>query len=1128
MSTLSSLFGGGSGTGPISGATLLETAHTRRGWYEYRPGGTIAPGRYAVKCSHNGKGVLRVSAPGVGIESKNGTETVINVTQPVEAIQMTFENGETNPTVIRRDLPRFFPGDIWSSAHGDRSFGDMIASNEDGSVWVMIRGRQREIVRSIDRGKTWRTVGRPDHLVGIQTSEFNCQSIVRYNGLFIVAGGWDSGITTEDAPSLISSDGLSWEAVDRTVLTDVSVADASPFAYVAGRMGPVTNNIVFSGDGRTFTQLASGLLGNIIYVHWDAAGSQFIIADDQSRIATSLDGVAWVLFNTPVSFRSIVRYNGIYYGISTTGVLYSAPVVNTTTVPSWTLIANLSGSGRHRLFVWNDYLWHWDGANSRIRRNLVQNGAVNGTDWFNATSVFSVNAVPSILRNATGPLNSNSDLVAFLQDTSQWFHTNDPTGTLWTNVRPTIGASYLRDAIFDTPNSRFMVASDNGNIYTSSDLYNWTSVHGMGAVFKIVVANNIYMASTNGNQVATSPNGTTWTNRTPGLSNASGIAYGTDGTTNRWIAVGPSNTTNYARSDDNGVTWTQPGAPSGSWAAAPRDIAWGPVTGVPGGAFVVVGDSGIMWRSTDLGATWTRIDNQNPPRFTEFRFGARNRTRNWTKIKYLNGFFVATGSNIVAWSVNGLDWTYMDQDRWFNLSGQMQNVFYDSLRGRWVITGNNTYAIATTSLTDPRWKRINIPFADDRTLGAFASGTISGTNLWFMGSDGGRYTDSRNGDDWWYRDWDWSAGGTTWSGGYGWLPGENSPTTHFGYGRGVDGYGYLVQNSGIVYRTTDYRTFSAPYRAQAMCSGGNQVLESVVYGNGVWVGRNSSNESIWFSSNGWDWEVVRGTGWTTNVRLHNIMFADGFFWGIWTNADVSPRSNAYAKLWRSADGFNWETVYHWRSNAADTFNAYPPRWIRKTGNYYVAFGHRRDNSNDSRFFWFSPDAATNPLNWTRGDVGNTANDVRITDVAVADWGVVYAYEQNASYFAPSLVGRNEAVTGLTAGAFLLSGTGVSESQFGAWNAWTLGNKIYVSNGNDVFEVMYSLRDRVSTSTTSYHWVSAYRISNWGNNGVHVPNYGVGYITGAGSNAFEMQAYTDCTFSIWNSTAKIVDFDRIVT
>ena len=309
MSTLSSLFGGGSGTGPLAGATLLETAHTRRGWYEYRPGGTIAPGRYAVKCSHNGKGVLRVNAPGVGVEVKNGTEAIINITQPVESIQMTFENGETNPTVIRRDLPRFFPGDVHSSAHADRSFGDMMASNEDGSVWVAIRGRQREIVRSIDRGKTWRVVGRPDHLVGIQTTEFNCQSIVRFNGLFIVAGGWDSGLTAEDAPSLISSDGLSWEAVDRTILTDVSVADASPFAYVAGRMGPVAANLVYSGDGRTFTQVTSGLTGNILSVHWDAGGNQFIATDDAARIGISTDGFNWTNVSAPVSFRSIVRYN---------------------------------------------------------------------------------------------------------------------------------------------------------------------------------------------------------------------------------------------------------------------------------------------------------------------------------------------------------------------------------------------------------------------------------------------------------------------------------------------------------------------------------------------------------------------------------------------------------------------------------------------------------------------------------------------------------------------------------------------------------------------------------------------------------------------------------------------------
>ena len=87
------------------------------------------------------------------------------------------------------------------------------------------------------------------------------------------------------------------------------------------------------------------------------------------------------------------------------------------------------------------------------------------------------------------------------------------------------------------------------------------------------------------------------------------------------------------------------------------------VGGVAAGAFVVVGDSGIVWRSIDLGATWTRVDNQNPPRFNEFIYGRRNRTRQFLKVKYLNGFFVAVGVNIIAWSTDGLEWTYMDQDR---------------------------------------------------------------------------------------------------------------------------------------------------------------------------------------------------------------------------------------------------------------------------------------------------------------------------------------------------------------------------------------------------------------------------------------------------------------------------------
>lgn len=1136
MANLSDILGSGGSSAPQSGATLLQTVQSRRGWHEYRPGTPIQPGRYAVKCSANGRGMLRVSAPGAGVEVRNGNEAVINITQPVDSIQMSYENAEINPGVFRKNLPAFHPGSnyqgghnypIWSSVFADRSFGDMMASNEDGSVWVAIQGRQSWIRRSTDKGKTWYTIGRVDHLVGTTTTEYHVQTIVRFNNLFIVAAGWDSGLTTENGVSLISNDGLVWEAVDSSILTDISCATSSPTAYLAGKMGAgAGNNLVYSGDGRYFTNINPALNGNIINVQWDEEGEQFFATNDATQIGISNNGITWITFNTPVSFRSIIWYSGLYYGISTTGALYSAPALNTTTVPTWTLVANISGSGRHKFFIWNNYLYHHDGANGRIRRNNVI-GTVNGTDWTTVTPVGIGNSSwVGLLRTGSGNIDSNAKLVAIWADQQVWLHTTDPLAARWDNYRPIVANSYWRDGIFDTANGRFLIGNDSGTIYKSTNLYNdWASVRGGSAVYKITEANGILMAGTSANQISYSTDGgDSWTNVAPGLNQCYGTAFGTDGVTERWITVG-TQTDRLSRSDNNGVNWTvQTGI---TWGAAPRDVAWGPVTGEAAGAFIVVGDSGILHRSTDLGATWTRLDNQLPERFTEYNIGRRNRTRSWTKVKYLNGYFVAVGANIVAWSTDGLEWTYMDDERSFIINGTFNNVFWDSLKSRWVLTGNGGYIVGSTSLTDPRWKRIAVPQNGNAEMGAFVAGTVNlGTvespdlqDLWFSGSASGRYWDSTDGDRWWYRDYDWSPSGTTYAGNYGYIPGETSAA--YGYTGDVAEYGYVIPNTNIQYRTSDFNKFATPLWYNNM-SGANTGLDLIVYGNGVWVGRGRS-EAIWTSTNGWDWHVARMTDssrWISGPRMHNVIFAEGYFWGIFAQ-ESGARANWYSRLFRSKDGFNWETVYHWRSQ-----DGQPPRWIRYTGNYWVAFGHRRDNTNDSRFFWYSNDLLSSPDHWTRGDTGELGNDWRISDVAVAEWGVVFAYEQNTSHFSYNLSGNYRDTRSQNQGMLLQDAT--VNASFGAWNAWSLGEKIYVTNGNNLFQVVRQPEQYNATNTNYQSATKTYQIGEWGNNGYHVQNTGVSLINGRGNLVYLMTAHTDTTFSLYNSTVPIYELNETIS
>jgi hypothetical protein len=1061
---------------------------------------------------------------------------------------MAFENGEKMPAIFRRELPAFLPGSnyqgggnfsLWSAQMADRSFGEMMASNEDGSVWIAIQGRNSFIRRSTDQGKTWRTIGRVDHLVGRVTTEYHVQTIVRFNGLFIIAAAWDSGLTVENGVSLISSDGLSWDPVDETILTDISCATSGPDKYVAGKMGLTGGaNLVYSQDGRFFAAVTASpaLTNDVINVQYDAFGNQYFAASSSNQLAVSLDAVSWITFTTPVSFRSIIRYGSLYYAISTTGALYSTPTLNTTTVPVFTLVANITGSGRHKFFIWNDYLYHYDGANGRIRRNNVI-GTVNGVDWTTVTPIGIGNSAwVGTLRTGSGDFDDNSKLVAIWADTQVWLHTADPLAARWDNYRPSPGgATFYRDGIFDDKNGneRFLIAADNGAIYASTDLYNnFVSVRGGSSVFKIDYGNGIYMAGTNANQISWSTDGTTWNNVVPGLSQCFGTAYGTDGTINRWITIG-TQTDRYSRSDNNGVSWSV--VTGQAWAAAPRDIAWGPVTGQAAGAYVIVGDSGIMWRSIDLGVTWTRIDNTLPSTFTEYNLGARNRARSWTKIKYLNGYFVAVGTNIVAWSVDGLNWTYMDHERSFNQPGTFRNVFYDALKSRWVLTADSGYVAGSTSLTNPRWKRIAVPVPSNVEMGAFISGTIGETDLWFSGSTGGRYWDSYDGDRWWYRDYDWVPSGTTYTGHYGYLPGKDygylpgEATGTYGQASGVDGHGYLVNNTNVMYRTADFNTWGNPTWYFNL-AGSNQGIENIVYGNGVWVGRNPTTEAVWYSANGEDWELAHNLGsWVSRPRVHNIIFAEGYFWGIYSS-EIGPRLQWWSRLFRSKDGLNWEVYHGWRSNdpaATPVGNVNPPRWIRYTGGYFVAFGHRRDNTNDSRYFWYSNDLLVRSSSWTRGDSGQLGNDFRMTDVAISSKGVVFAYEQNQSMYSPNLMGALRDARGVNESMSLMQQQ-APNTAMGVWNAFTLGDRIFVTQDTRLYEVVEAMSDFTSTTTANYPLARTYQIGEWGNNSYHVQNTGVGYMNGRGNLLYEMNAFTDCTFSVYNSAVPVIEYDRTIS
>ena len=170
---------------------------------------------------------------------------------------------------------------------------------------------------------------------------------------------------------------------------------------------------------------------------------------------------------------------------------------------------------------------------------------------------------------------------------------------------------------------------------------------------------------------------------------------------------------------------------------------------------------------------------------------------------------------------------------------------------------------------------------------------------------------------------------------------------------------------------------------------------------------------------------------------------------------------------------------------------------------------------------------SSPDHWTLGDSGQLGNDWRMTDVAVSDKGVLFAYEQNQSMYSPNLMGSFQNATAVNTGYFLMNQSSPNAG-LGVWNAWTMAGKIFCTNGNSLYQVVEELHMYNSTSTVNYPLARAYLIGEWGNNGTHIQNTGVSYIQGRGNLVYLMTAHTDTTFSVYNSTVPIYEVTGTIT
>jgi hypothetical protein len=244
----------------------------------------------------------------------------------------------------------------------------------------------------------------------------------------------------------------------------------------------------------------------------------------------------------------------------------------------------------------------------------------------------------------------------------------------------------------------------NSRCATSSNGLTWVDRSGSGFsnIFSGMEYNSPMLLGWNGtqflaiaigysspyNRYATSANGTSWTNRGPGLDNALGAgrarALTRLGTT--YIVVGTNG--KIARSTDGGVTWTAQAGASAAFSST--NILSITTSTLGGGQFIAGGSRGKIATST-TGTTWTYQDDLSK---SQIQFGQST----VLSVAWNGNIYVAVGSyGKSATSPDGKTWTYQtDLAVKFGESTNVLAVNWNGQQFLAVGAGGNGHVAATS------------------------------------------------------------------------------------------------------------------------------------------------------------------------------------------------------------------------------------------------------------------------------------------------------------------------------------------------------------------------------------------------------------------------------------------------
>jgi hypothetical protein len=419
-----------------------------------------------------------------------------------------------------------------------------------------------------------------------------------------------------------------------------------------------TNSVMYSANGATWTVVSSGVYGNWKGVTY---GNGTFVAVESNRVIYSSDGASWTAVETGNDPALWGQWNGVTFGngkfvaVAWNCVMSSANA----TAGSWTkqnssssLAPNSIAFGKGKYFIY---------SNSSATTPVVQYSS-DALTWTDSTAIMGpVDAMASDgtkIVAISSPNNVSTNVL--------WESTDGGAFTRWeTAVR-----GQYQDLAYG--NGTY-VAMGEGNscLKTSPDGINWTQIetnvthpdYGLVSlcfayqVNGLSFGNGTFVAVGKGysledgaeiGAVLTSPDGTTWTVRTPPVGSESTlwttVAYGGG----VFVAIGLDYsdwaTVRFMRSADNGVTWTMGVLTASGAAGQSRSLTYG------NGKFVFVYGNDV-WTLPDGETTWA----QGTLLPTDPNNVFWSVTHDGTKF-VASGGGTATSSDGITWS-RGLDYT---------------------------------------------------------------------------------------------------------------------------------------------------------------------------------------------------------------------------------------------------------------------------------------------------------------------------------------------------------------------------------------------------------------------------------------------------------------------------------------